>query len=218
MWYRLAMGDDAQVPFFETEMGKWLRTPHARSAARGYLNRVRLPEDLVDDVLQETCVKLMYAAGGVKEPDDPYRYANRALRNVTYDLGRSAKRRPKTDPIEDGDGAVEAAVETLVPDGLQDDCRRTLVPCEPGKPWVTAAALNVLTFRLNERVPVPKACPRPGAGDDDQATMWGSLWLAGKDDCFPVDGAADTPAIRQRRARAIQQIESRLRAALEAVG
>jgi hypothetical protein len=48
-------------------------------------------------------------------------------------------------------------------------------------------------------------CPTPKAGaGDGEALAWAGLFYAGRRECFPAAGAADDPATRKRRSRAVQ--------------
>jgi RNA polymerase sigma factor (sigma-70 family) len=191
------------------EVLEWFGTKDARFAARRELERLRLPMDLADDVVQDARIRVMQtlARGGVV-PDNPIAYAYRALQNAARDLYRRSRRRLSAEAFDDLPAAAEeGAADVDVSGLLEDDCRRAVHGSLALRLWVGAAALNELTFRLHQDVPFPDGAPTP--------ENWAALWLVGRTDCFPDEDHPEDAAMRQRRARALAAVRDELRRAVE---
>jgi hypothetical protein len=164
--------------------------------------------DLADDVVQDARIRVMQTlarGGGV--PENPIAYAYRALQNAARDLYRRSQRRLTAEAFEDlPPSAEEGAADIDVSGLLEDDCRRAVHGLLALRPWIGAAALNELTFRLHQDVPLPDGAPSPES--------WAALWLVGKTDCFPDKDHPEDAAMRQRRARALAAVREELRRAV----
>jgi hypothetical protein len=209
MWYRWTVA---------TEAFEWLLTPEASAAARRELGRLRLPSSLADDALQDARVRAWRLASdrGRPPPDNPAAAAYRLLQYAVRDLYRRGRARPEEAEFDEAVVDAEAPpFELDVVDRVEDDCRRVLLPTLAATPWIGAAVLNELTFRLHRDVPIPDAAPAPRGSTDEQNLTWAALWLAGKVGCFPSAGRPEDAAMRQRRARALKAASERLRWAVE---
>jgi DNA-directed RNA polymerase specialized sigma24 family protein len=195
----------------------WLQTAEARRAAQRELERLRLPADLVDDALQDAAVRLWrtQTAGSVA-PEHVEAYCYRVLQNAVRDLYRRRRRRVQEAPLENAESCAGPA-DVEVPGALEDGCRTALRASLVEQPWAGAGALNRLTFALHPEVPLPAAAPAPDAGTDLQRAAWASLWLAGRLDCFALNGPDDA-ARRRKRARALDAVTDCLRVAVLAAG
>ena len=188
---------------------EWLATKDARSGARRELERLRLPADLADDVVQEAALRVLRTmAGGGLVPDNPIAYGYRAIQNAAKDLYRRGRRRLTPEAFDDlPPGADEGSADVDVSGLLEDDCRRAVHGSLAVRTWIGAATLNELTFRLHHDVPLPDGAPGPES--------WAALWLVGKIDCFPDGDRREDAAMRQRRARALAAVRNELQRAVE---
>jgi DNA-directed RNA polymerase specialized sigma24 family protein len=195
----------------------WLQTPEARRAAQRELERLRLHADLVDDALQDAAVRLWRTwQAGSAAPENLEAYCYRVLQNAVRDLYRRRRRRVEETPLDDAEPCAGPA-DLEVPGALEDGCRAMLRASLIERPWAGAGALTRLTFALHPEVPVPAAAPRPEVGTDLQRAAWAALWLAGRLDCFALDGP-DDDARRRKRARALDAVTDCLRRAVLAAG
>ena len=196
---------------------EWLQGPDAERGARRELERVRLPVTLADDALQDARLRVLRTATrGGRPPTDPVAYGYRALQNAVRDLYRRGSRRVSEVPLDELLPLADLDPITIdVPDRLEDDCRRAAHGTLAVRPWVGAAVLNQLTFKLHRDVAIPRRAPRPEAGSDDQEASWAALWLAGKVDCFPRGREREDAAMRQRRARALAAVADQLQHTVE---
>lgn len=196
----------------------WLHTAEAKHAARRALAYHRLPSSLVDDLLQETAVRLLRSAAARDDTPivDAEAFVHRMLQRAAQDLHRYERRRPveaaETLP-EPARGRDDNAHLARV---VEDEYRRVAQASLVGAPWKGAAVLNELTFHLHA-VPVPVGVPTPGSGDTDGDVRWAALWLAGMRDCFARDGRPEDAAMRKRRARALDAVRTELRRVVEIV-
>jgi len=195
----------------------WLQSPAAARAARHALERLRLPTGLADDVVQEAAIRAWrQAATHDDAPEHPEAVARRAIHHAATDLYRRARRRVVETDLDDvTDPPGHQPPEMSLPGALEDGCRRATQARLARRPWVGAAVLNELTFRLHPDVPIPDGAPAPDAGTDDHRTSWAALWLAGRTECFPGDGGSDDAATRQRRSRSLAAAAAELRLAVE---
>jgi hypothetical protein len=196
MWYPCVVGSGAL---------DWLHSPDAGVAARRELKRLRLPESLEEDVLQSARIRAWrLAERHDTAPDNPVAVGYRTVQQAVGDLYRRGRRRVRELNLEDYLPVLDSRpVDFDGPGDLEDDSRRAAHGTLATRPWVGAAVLNELTFRLHPDVPIPDGAPAPKAGDDEQHLSWASLWLAGRIDCFPNGRVPDDPAMRQRRSRAL---------------
>lgn len=222
-------GTNAGVGVDADELLRWLATDDARAAAAHEVRRLRLPDAVADDLLQNTARRLLVtAARGLPDDLDATAYARRALAHAAVDLFRQDRRRRRTESDVDFDGyagplptpSAEAPAQLAVLSDLEDGCRRAVHALLAPRPWAGAAALTVLTLGCHPGVPVPLGTPLPGGGTPDQDARWAALWLAGLRACFPDGDGAEDAATRQRRSRALRQVDDLLRraAALAGVG
>ena len=201
----------------ETAIG-WLQSGVAAVVARRQLERLRLPANLADDVLQEARVRVWRQSLTHEDPPDAFEaVARRAIHQAAQDLHRKAWFRLPPDSIEELVHEPVGPSDVALPRELEDPCRRVVASRLARRPWVGAAALNEITFRLNPDVPIPDGAPAPDAGDDDHRVAWASMWLAGRFDCFPVSPDGDGDAVRQRRSRALAAVADELRAVIREI-
>ena len=205
----------------ESEALLWLQSPDAGVAARRELQRLRLPASLDDDVLQAARIRAWRMAEAHDQPpENAVAVAYRAIQRSVADLYRRTRRRVTEVDLDDTLGGLEDVAgagpgEIEMPGDLEDSCRRAAHGRLAAKPWVGAAVLNELTFRLHPDVPFPAGAPAPTEGTDDHRVSWAALWLAGRTECFTGHGCADDAARRQRRARALSATAAELRQVVE---
>lgn len=182
----------------------WLSTADARAAAGAELARPRLPATFVDDLVQDTAVRLSVSLANGATPERPVAYARRALRNAANDLHRSRRRREHVwiDELPE----PEAVIDDPDLGPFEDHCRRVAALVDAG--WIGSAALHLLTFTMHPGAAIPDDLARPVAGDDRAEAAWAALALAGRLDCFPGDDRPDDAATRQRRSRALAEVDA----------
>lgn len=185
----------------------WLQTPAAVVAARRALERQRLPANLADDALQEARVRVWRQE---QSPDMPEAVARRAIQQAVADLHRKAWRRVVEEKVDDAADPVQPDRHAHLPGALEDLCRRVVNGRLARRPWVAAAVLNEITFRVHRDVPIPEEAPAPDAASDEEPLSWAALWLAGRFECFPPEGSDDAAA-GQRRSRSLSATARELR-------
>jgi DNA-directed RNA polymerase specialized sigma24 family protein len=197
-----------------------------RHLASRYLQRLRLPSHLAEDVRQETLLALHRAELRGSEVDNVEAYTARVMHNIAVDLVRGRVRRHESEivplvvddgpePMLDGDDGVEVGVlaELALADARREAARRL-----HDRPTAAAGALAVLAH-ADPTDPANAAddCPSPvGGANESQAVAWVGLFYAGLRDCWSDDG--ETAAIRKRRSRYAADQRAVLDQALAAAG
>jgi hypothetical protein len=197
-------------------LAAWITSADARAAAAAELRGRALP-DLVDDVCQQTFV--LVAARIDRHGPIVFEgeatmasYARRAMRNLVTGMVRGRR----VDPFEAVPEAVspeitDAVVDVIAGAEAVDAIRHALFTAlVPKRVWSTSAALSFVTLAVDPGRRESLG-PTPEAGAEGQWRYWMALWLAGDRDSF----AADDAATRQRRSRAIKQINAELQRAME---
>jgi hypothetical protein len=202
----------------------WLASPEGRAASARWVRRLGLPADLAEDVAQEVLVRTALATRQGEELRNPAAWANRLGAFVARDLLRGALRRPRPAEALDGDEPADFAAHlddveaAVVAADLAGGVRRAVVARVAPRPWVAAAALAQLAAAV-DGAPVGPSCPQPAGGAGaHEAAEWAALWYAGQVRCFPDPGAAESPAVRKRRSRAVGQVRALLHEAAAEAG
>lgn len=196
----------------------WLMTAEGRAAVRATLRRYRLPEafdsDLIDKAIH--AAELMQARGEVIELVPAW--TRRTLRLRATDLLKSPGSRRAT-PVGPPDETPDLVAGLPDPG---DDFARVAVEFDVVEirrhlggrwgethPWRVSASLTYLSITMDAGT-AGRRCPRPASGADEyDAAHWAGLYYAGLRDVFPGTGE-DTPAMRQRRKRRIDEVRKTL--------
>ncbi len=194
----------------------WLMNADGRGAVRGTLRRFRLPEAFDTDLIDKTihAAELMDERGD--RIDNVAAWTRHTLGLRARDLLRSPGSRRAAAAATHDDGADLVAA---LPD-RSDELGRLAVELDVGElrrqlgsrwgeghPWRVSASLTYLSVAVDGGSAPPR-CPRPtGGADEFDAAHWAGLFYAGVRDVFPF-GGEDTPAVRQRRKRRIDQVRA----------
>jgi hypothetical protein len=211
------------------ELEQFIESPQARAVAAMRLRWItaRPTADDIDDVLAEArflIVRRFQRHGALTaewgRTGAVEAYCTRVIRNIVVSRLRDAQRRPvldSADPqfletVEDIVGPDPAAL----PAEVFDDVRTALHQrVDHARTWSTAAALAFVTVTEHPDQTLRQAVPRPDDANESGVAEWTSLHYAGRGDCFPPP---DSPAIRQRRSRAIRQMKAELVEAARTAG
>jgi hypothetical protein len=203
----------------------WLASAVGVGVVEATLRRFRLPQsfdtDLVGMVLH--AADLMTARG--QRIDVIEAWARRTLRLRAMDLVRSPRAAGRTIDVDlDGDGpdtlppvpeGVDEVLGTVALGGIRRSLQRRLAAAAA---WPVSASLTYLCVAIDGGAPGTD-CPQPQAGADDlDGAHWAGLHYAGAVDCFAPAGEADSPAMRQRRKRRIDQVRAVLIESFDAAG
>lgn len=207
-----------------SSVAAWLASPEGRQASARWVRRLGLPADLAEDVAQEVLVRTAAAVERGEVLRNPEAWANRVGAFAARDLLRGMLRRPRPvvgdddEEASDISGRPDEVEAVVVAAELAGGVRRAVVARVAPRPWVGAAALAHLAAAL-DGAPVGRACPQPAGGaGPHEAAEWAGLWYAGQVRCFADPGAAETPAVRKRRSRAVAQVRLLLHEAAEEAG
>ncbi len=119
------------------------------------------------------------------------------------------------------DEVVDGMVTDVVPlvdrwnDGPIDDLRVAVERSADRPPWLTSAALSLVTLRAYPEIELD-GVPMPEAGaTPEQAQGWPALWFAGRRDIFPDKGDDRRERARKNtaRSRAVRKVIDLLDAA-----
>ncbi|MFZ6005829.1 MAG: hypothetical protein ACOYXM_18040 [Actinomycetota bacterium] len=200
-----------------------------RKVVRRNLRAQGLPENLHDDVVQETLVAVYVLEARGLEPESVEALVSTIVRRRTVDMLRGLRRRPEGHLIPVAPGAADAtdnidlADDDLLPDeaaitadelaqlgAIVNGIREALGPRLDHNPTRAAGALAVLSIAHGDAVPA-EDCPTPKGGvAQSEAISWAGLFYGGSKRCFPTEGDPENPAMRQRRSRALRHLRDTL--------
>lgn len=178
--------------------------------ARRLVARQRLPNAVVDDVVQEARIAVLRAVANGTEIDNIEAFVTTAIRRRVIDLLRGDIRRAEV-PFErfDDEGIVREVepVDAADPEAdvvamAQTASLRTAIGERlDGASRLPAAGALAVLAHVDPNDPAEPAddCPQPvGGATPSEAAAWVGLFYSGRRGWWADD---DTPAIRQRRSR-----------------
>jgi hypothetical protein len=203
----------------------WLASAAGVGVVEATLRRFRLPQsfdtDLVGMVLH--AADLMTARRERIEVIEAW--ARRTLRLRAMDLVRSPRAAARTidadvdggdvDTLPPGPEGVDEVLSAVALGGIRRNLQRRLAAAAA---WPVSASLTYLSVAIDGGAP-GRGCPQPQAGADDlDGAHWAGLHYAGAVDCFATAGELDSPAMRQRRKRRVDQVRAVLIESYDAAG
>ena len=195
----------------------FLRSSDGRAAASGQLRRVRLADDLADDVLQQVALSLERLALREVTIEQPVALARKMIHDAAVNLVRSRARRSARElaadrlrhlePVDDG-----SAADHLVAEDAVDELRRQLHLRAADDPGFVSTALTFVSITADQ-ARIGQSCPRPAGhgADPTDEPVWAALWYGGHRDVFASDGGRARSTAAQQRRRLAQRFRDRLR-------
>ncbi len=183
-----------------------------REYAERLIARKRLPEDLVDDVVQETLLAVIRAERAGTTIDNVEAFVTTVIKRRVTDLLRGEIRRQEVPfaYFDDDDGYVrevgpvdedaDPELDVIVL-AQTTSMRAALGDCLDGAARLPAAGALAMLAHVDPLDPASPAddCPQPlGGATPVEAAAWVGLFYAGRRGWWSDD---DTPAVRQRRSR-----------------
>ena len=208
----------------------YLQGADGRRMVAGRLDRYRLPAGLLDDVVQDTMIRVWRADERGDAPDNVEAFVTTLAQRAARDLLRGLLRRPEGHLAaasehqegwefadDEGDPVERLAVaERLSELGDRvDQTRVRLAESLSVKPHPAAAALAVLAIVHGDAEPAAD-CPKPAGGvAQEEGVWWAGVFYGGPDGCFATDDRSGDVAMRKRRSRALKATKNAVSEAVD---